>query len=139
MPVHLREQTATLFPRQKRGREAVPRDGAQLAEGKAEMHRRGFVFIGERGVAHQTVVGVEHDVQTAIVIAPERVGVVALSQALEHVAGLGGNGSGGGVTIGAKAVDLGLKLGKLAAELLLGGRVLLSRLVDLTLEGLGLS
>src|SRR5438309_9058058 len=77
LAVDRRKKLTTFLPGQKRRSEAVSRDLAELREGEAKMVRGRLVLVGERRVAHQPIVGVEHDVQATVVIAPERMGLVA--------------------------------------------------------------
>src|SRR4051794_12072503 len=66
LPFDLREQLLPLLPRQKRGREAVAGHLGELVEGEAKVSRGELVLVGEHGVAHQPIVGIEHDVHAAV-------------------------------------------------------------------------
>src|SRR5438046_10429644 len=57
LALDVREQRDSLLPRQKRGSESISCDFTELGEGKAEVGRGGLVFVGERRIAHQAIVG----------------------------------------------------------------------------------
>src|SRR5262245_58566994 len=67
----MRNHALPFLPRNEGGLEAVERDRGKLVEREVEVGCGEEVLVGKRRIAHQPVVGVEHDLHAAIEVASQ--------------------------------------------------------------------